>query len=103
MGCVRRELRREIPGPGQESVWDYPRPPALVASDRLVVVRHQGQVVAETRGAYRVLETSPPPSWYLPPGDAAGGVLTRSDARSTFCEWKGAARTGTSSASRPPP
>ncbi len=84
-------MRREVAGPGQESVWDYPRPPALVLSDRLVVVRRGEEVVAETRAAFRVLETSHPPTWYLPPADVADGVLTRSEVRSTWCEWKGAA------------
>ena len=88
---MRREQRRETPGPGQESVWDYPRPPALVASDRLVVVRRDGEVVARTRSAYRVLETSHPPTWYVPRVDVADGVLTPSTARSTWCEWKGPA------------
>ena len=81
----------EKPGPGQESVWDYPRPPALVASDRLVTVEHGGEVLAETRRAFRVLETSHPPTWYVAPDDARPGVLAPSKARSTFCEWKGAA------------
>ncbi len=72
-------------------MWDYPRPPACVPSDRLVVVRLGDQVVAETRHAYRVLETSHPPTWYVPPGDVWPGTIERSDARSTFCEWKGSA------------
>ncbi len=86
-----RATERDTPGPGQESVWDYPRPPACVASDRLVVVRLGDEIIAETRGAYRVLETSHPPTWYVPPGDVRPGTLASSDARSTFCEWKGAA------------
>jgi len=81
----------EKPGPGQESVWDYPRPPALVPSDRLVVVRCSDQPVAESRSAFRVLETSHPPTWYVAPADVVDGVITRSRARSTMCEWKGAA------------
>ncbi len=81
--------QREIPGPGQESVWDYPRPAALVGSDRHVVVRCGDSLVAETRAAYRVLETSHPPTWYLPPVSVPADVLTPSAARSTFCEWKG--------------
>ena len=85
----------EKPGPGQESVWDYPRPPALVRSDRHVVVRRPGsgggELVAETTRAFRVLETSHPPTWYVPPEDAAVGAVTPSKARSTMCEWKGAA------------
>lgn len=84
--------QRVEPGPGQESVWDYPRPPALVQSDRLVRVEFGGDLIAETRAAYRVLETSHPPTWYLPPGDVVAGKLQRSRARSTMCEWKGAAR-----------
>ena len=81
----------EKPGPGQESVWGYPRPPALVPSDRLVVVRSAGEPVAESRGAFRVLETSHPPTWYVAPADLVAGAVTLSRARSTMCEWKGAA------------
>jgi uncharacterized protein (DUF427 family) len=84
-------MQRQEPGPGQESVWDYPRPPACVLSDRLVVVALGDQIVAETRRAYRVLETSHPPTWYISPDDVRPGTIARSDARSTFCEWKGAA------------
>lgn len=78
------------PGPGQESVWDYPRPPALVASEKHVVVRLGDRLVAETRAAYRVLETSHPPTWYLPPDSVVDGALTLAPG-STWCEWKGAA------------
>ena len=72
-------------------MWDYPRPPALVASDRLVVVRRDGEPVAETRRAVRVLETSHPPTWYVPPEDVARRCADAIDARTTLCEWKGAA------------
>ena len=82
-------MQRELPGPGQESVWDYPRPPACLPSDRHVVVRLGDTVVADTSAAYRVLETSHPPTWYLPRSSVADGLLTPSRARSTFCEWKG--------------
>jgi uncharacterized protein (DUF427 family) len=82
---------RAIPRAGQESVWDYPRPPACVSSPRHVVVRLGGQLVADTRSAWRVLETSHPPTWYLPQADVLPGVLQPSRARSTFCEWKGPA------------
>ncbi|MDJ0393382.1 DUF427 domain-containing protein [Rhodococcus sp. G-MC3] len=81
----------EVPGPGQESVWDYPRPPLLEQSSRLITVRLQGVLVAETRDAWRVLETSHPPTWYVPRDDVAADALTPSDTRSTHCEWKGAA------------
>ena len=72
-------------------MWDYPRPPALVPSDRHVVVRAGDVLVAETRAAYRVLETSHPPTWYLPRADVRPDVLRPARARSTWCEWKGAA------------
>ena len=82
---------RNPAGPGQESVWDYPRPPACVLSGRLVTVALGSSVIAHSRRAWRLLETSHPPTWYLPPADVAAGVLSRSDARSTVCEWKGSA------------
>ena len=84
-------MKRVKPGPGQESVWDYPRPPALVPSGRTVEVRLGSLQIARTGRAFRVLETSHPPTWYLPPSDVVPGVLQRSAARSTMCEWKGAA------------
>ena len=80
-----------VPGPGQESVWDYPRPPALELSDRRVVVRAGSVVIADSTSAWRVMETSHPPTWYLPRADIAGEYLRRSAARSSVCEWKGAA------------
>jgi uncharacterized protein (DUF427 family) len=88
-GMTRLPVRPDPVDEGQESVWDYPRPPALVASTRHVVMRAGGVLVAETSRAWRVLETSHPPTWYLPRDDVAAGVLRRSSARSTFCEWKG--------------
>lgn len=71
-------------------MWDYPRPPVAEPTDAEVVVRHQGHTVARTTGAIRVLETSQPPAFYLPPGDVDFSVLTPSDAV-TMCEWKGPA------------
>jgi uncharacterized protein (DUF427 family) len=82
---------RVVPASGQESVWDYPRPPACVRSGRHVEVRVGDVLVADSRAAWRVLETSHPPTWYIPPGDVASGLLSRSSARSTYCEWKGSA------------
>lgn len=82
--------QRVEPGPGQESVWDYPRPPALDLSDRHVVVRFGGQVIADTRRPIRVLETSQPPAYYLPAADIRTDLLVPVD-RSTWCEWKGSA------------
>ncbi|WP_375382466.1 DUF427 domain-containing protein [uncultured Sphingomonas sp.] len=77
-------------GPGQESVWDYPRPAIARPSTRHVRIEHRGVAVADTRAAFRVLETSHPPSWYLPPDSIAPGLL-RASPRRSFCEWKGEA------------
>lgn len=76
--------------PGQESVWDYPRPPALVASDELVVVVLGGVEICETRTSWRVLETSHPPTYYLPRKAFLPGSLVPAHGAS-FCEWKGEA------------
>jgi uncharacterized protein (DUF427 family) len=86
---VRRPIRDPV-GPGQESVWDYPRPPSAEITARHVVVELGGQVIAETRRAVRVCETSHPPVYYVPRDDIAPGVLARG-AGSSWCEWKGAA------------
>jgi uncharacterized protein (DUF427 family) len=78
------------PGPGQESVWDYPRPPRLELTSHHIQIALNGVTIAESRRAWRVLETSHPPVYYLPPDDlvAAHLVPTRG---SSFCEWKGEA------------
>jgi uncharacterized protein (DUF427 family) len=78
------------PGPGQESVWDYPRPPRVEATGARVVVRLGGQVIADTTGAVRVLETSHPPVYYLPIADFAPGALVPTTG-SSMCEFKGSA------------
>jgi uncharacterized protein (DUF427 family) len=87
---VMRPQRIE-PGPGQLSVWDFPRPPDLVQWHEHVVVTFGGTVVAETTEAWCALETSHPPTYYLP-----GKAFTRGSLRpaqgTTFCEWKGSAR-----------
>lgn len=86
-------MRRPQPdpvGPGQESVWDYPRPPALQASCAVVEVVLGGRVVARTDRSYRVLETSHPPTYYLPRECFAAGALRPADGGSV-CEWKGVA------------
>jgi uncharacterized protein (DUF427 family) len=80
-----------VPLPGQESVWDYPRPPVAVREHRLVQVRWAGRRVAESRGCYRVLETASPPTVYIPPADVDGRLLAPAEGES-WCEWKGAAR-----------
>ncbi|MEU0786786.1 DUF427 domain-containing protein [Streptomyces sp. NPDC006173] len=73
-----------------ESVWDYPRPPATEQDDRLVVVESAGVRIAETTRALRVLETSHPPVFYLPPDDVRTDLLRPTTERSR-CEWKGPA------------
>ncbi|MEE4659769.1 MAG: DUF427 domain-containing protein [Halieaceae bacterium] len=80
----------EEPGPGQESVWDYPRPPSLVACDREVVVEANGVELARSRGCYRILETASPPTFYIPGADINHAAL-HAVPGSSFCEWKGAA------------
>ncbi|MFP3907921.1 MAG: DUF427 domain-containing protein [Acidimicrobiales bacterium] len=78
------------PGPGQESVWDYPRPPRIEPTDAHIRVELGGETVADTRRAVRVLETSQPPAFYLPPDDVRTEHLVPTTTR-TFCEWKGPA------------
>ena len=75
---------------GQESVWDYPRPPRIEPADRRLVVVVAGRIVARTTAAFRVLETSHPPVYYFPPADV-DMTLLRPAAGSTSCEWKGRA------------
>lgn len=83
--------RRMEQGPGQESVWDYPRPPRLEPCPRRIRVEFAGQVVADTTRALRVLETSHPPVYYIPPDDIRREFLRASPTRSSVCEWKGRA------------
>jgi uncharacterized protein (DUF427 family) len=90
MSWLGKRPQRIEPGPGQESVWDYPRPPAVVPFEGRVRVVHRGVTIADTTRAQRVLETSQPPAYYLPPGDVAMHLLRPSAAR-TVCEWKGVA------------
>jgi uncharacterized protein (DUF427 family) len=79
------------PGPGQESVWDYPRPPRLEpVAERLRVI-FSNTVIADSVAGYRVLETSHPPVYYIPPGDIAQAHLVAATG-SSWCEFKGQAR-----------
>ncbi|MDR9396024.1 DUF427 domain-containing protein [Pontimonas sp.] len=73
-----------------ESVWDYPRPPALDESSERVVVTHRGVVIADSTETIRVLETSHPPTYYIPLKDFTPGLL-EPVAGQTMCEFKGAA------------
>ena len=83
-------MRREMPGPGQESVWDYPRPPRLERTDRRIRVVFAGETIVDTTAAWRVLETSLPPGYYMPPSDVRPGTLIPAEGES-ICEWKGRA------------
>ena len=78
------------PKPGQESVWDYPRPPRLERANKHIQVVYSGKVVADSRRAWRVLETSHPPVYYIPPEDIQMDSLRLAEGGS-WCEWKGQA------------
>jgi uncharacterized protein (DUF427 family) len=82
--------QRIEPGPGQESVWEYPRPPRVEKTARHVTIVFNGEVIADTRRAWRVLETSHPPVYYIPREDIRMEYLTEAGRR-TWCEWKGQA------------
>ena len=79
------------PGPGQESAWDYPRPPRVEAVPERVRVVVDGVEIASTDAALRVLETAGAPVYYVPSGDVRRDLL-QAAARTTACEWKGEAR-----------
>jgi len=84
---------RPAPDPiaeGQESVWSYPRPPRAELSLKPLKIIHRGVTVAETDTTIRTLETSHPPTYYIPPAGVSMGLLHQSQKRS-FCEWKGVA------------
>jgi uncharacterized protein (DUF427 family) len=90
------------PAPGQESVWDYPRPPKLVADKRRVVVRLSDIIIADTVEAYRVLETASTPTFYIPPNDVRARLLQPFSGTSV-CEWKGTAKYWSLKVTRPLP
>ena len=83
-------VERVAPGPGQESVWDYPRPPRVETVPERLKVVVDGRVLAETERGLRVLETAGPPVYYFPPADVRRGLLAASP-HGSFCEWKGSA------------
>jgi uncharacterized protein (DUF427 family) len=83
-------MKRIPPKFGQESVWDYPRPPRLENCSKHILIVSNGQVLAETRRSLRLLETSHPPSYYLPPQHIKLELLTPGH-NSSFCEFKGEA------------
>jgi uncharacterized protein (DUF427 family) len=81
----------DAPGPEQESVWDYPRPPVIVPCTRRVEVKKGATVIADSVSGVRVLETASPPTIYVPPDDVDLSALIEVPG-SSFCEWKGTAR-----------
>jgi uncharacterized protein (DUF427 family) len=78
------------PKPGQESVWDYPRPPRLEDVNTYITILFNDVRIVDTFKAKRVLETSHPPVYYIPKDDILMGVLIAVSG-SSFCEWKGEA------------
>ena len=82
--------KRISPKPGQESAWDYPRPPAVEPTSKHLRVVLNGVIIADTHNAVRVLETSHPPVYYIPPADIQMQYLAQTTGRS-LCEWKGQA------------
>eukprot|EP00527_Entomoneis_sp_CCMP2396_P006663 CAMPEP_0198143792 /NCGR_PEP_ID=MMETSP1443-20131203/10409_1 /TAXON_ID=186043 /ORGANISM="Entomoneis sp., Strain CCMP2396" /LENGTH=165 /DNA_ID=CAMNT_0043807079 /DNA_START=122 /DNA_END=616 /DNA_ORIENTATION=- len=76
----------------QESVWDYPRPPRVEPVPETLTVVFNGETVAKTSKAFRVLETSHPPTYYIPMQDISKPeYLVKTPGKSSFCEWKGSA------------
>lgn len=90
-GCENGGMKRETPGPGQESVWDYPRPPRVELCPLRVRVEFGGVTIADSVRAWRLLETSHPPSYYIPAEDVRREYLVAAPGGS-HCEYKGAAR-----------
>jgi uncharacterized protein (DUF427 family) len=84
------KAKRIEPEPGQESVWDYPRPPRLEDVQQRLRIIFNGATIADTHRAKRVLETSHPPCYYFPPEDVRLNFFQLSN-RATWCEWKGQA------------
>lgn len=83
-------MKREPITDGQESVWDYPRPPALDAVREQIRIEFAGRTIVDSKGGYRVLETSHPPTIYVPKDAILHASLIETPHR-TFCEWKGVA------------
>ena len=91
-----------VPGPGRESVWDYPRPPRVEAVPERIRVIVGGTVLADSTRAMRVLETAGAPVYYVPRDDVRMDLL-RPSPTSSVCEWKGAASYWSLSGERPTP
>lgn len=84
-------VSRVEPQEGQESVWDYPRPPRLESVSKRIRIEFNGETVADTIRGWRVLETSHPPTYYIPLEDFRQEFLV-SEVGSSYCEWKGHAK-----------
>ncbi|ABE40997.1 DUF427 domain-containing protein [Rhodopseudomonas pseudopalustris] len=82
--------RRDKPASGQESVWDYPRPPRLERTDARLRVVFNGEMIADSSSGFRVLETSHPPVYYIPQADIRIDLMRPAPGRS-WCEFKGEA------------
>ena len=78
------------PDSGQESVWDYPRPPRIDKDDRLIIVKFKENLIAQSNRTVRILETASPPVFYIPPEDVNAEYLEKQEMES-ICEWKGLA------------
>lgn len=81
-----------VPQKGQVSVWDYPRPPALVPEPRTLKVLHHGSTIALSNNALAVQETASPPTFYVPPQDVNQELLIPMEGKTSLCEWKGSSR-----------
>ena len=88
--AVQRPDFAIAPGPGQESVWDYPRPPAAEPDNRTLKVLIGKQLLARSKSSYKVMETASPPAYYIS-GDAVDFDLLIKMSDQTYCEWKGTA------------
>lgn len=83
-------IKRIKPKAGQESVWDYPRPPRLESFNGHIRIVFNSEIILDTHDAYRILETSHPPTYYVPVAQFREGVLSINQSTS-FCEFKGMA------------
>ncbi|MGB3612991.1 MAG: DUF427 domain-containing protein [Elainellaceae cyanobacterium] len=79
------------PGPGQESVWDYPRPPRIEDVTKHIKIIFNDKLIVDTHRSKRGLETSHPPTYYIPIDDIKMEYLTPTT-HATYCEWRGWAK-----------
>ena len=87
-GTVAQPVERVIPGPGQESCWDYPRPPRVEPVSERIRIVVDGITIGDSVDALRVLETAGAPVYYLPPADIRMDLM-RPTPHGSVCEWKG--------------